>query len=109
RRDKQSAALRVELPRPAVRLGLLHLPHLRQPLVTSRNRPAPDESPAPVSVLRLIGSNSTAANNEGERAPFIPDVRKAQRRKSVSRNCGSRPISLWMKVKGGPSQPAHSP
>ena len=33
RRDKQSAALRVELPRPAVRLGLLHLPPLRQPLV----------------------------------------------------------------------------
>src|SRR4029453_1490386 len=42
RRDAQSAALRVELPRPALRLGLLHLPHLRQPLVT-RTRPAPDE------------------------------------------------------------------
>ena len=38
RRDKQSAALRVQLSRPAVRLGLLHLPPLRQPLVIHSRR-----------------------------------------------------------------------
>ena len=38
RRDEQSAALPVQLALPAVRLGLLHLPPLRQPLVTHSRR-----------------------------------------------------------------------
>jgi hypothetical protein len=49
RRDAQSAALRVELPRTAVRLGLLHLPPLRQPLVSGQNATGAGRVPAPVS------------------------------------------------------------
>ncbi len=40
RRDEQSAELPVQLALPAVRLGLLHLPPLRQPLVI---RPESDQ------------------------------------------------------------------
>ena len=60
---QQSAALRVELPRPAVRLGLLHLPPLRQPLVTSaRMRPAPDE-------LRRRSAAGLGRTAEGKTGP----------------------------------------